>query len=171
MNKKLILKTTIFINMFLFLICIYSFFAYNNNSKYFNYGWSNKFDFVSITIDTPFKYFSLCSFIIGFNISEVFLNELANPFIVFSTYNPYKNNIQEFTRFELELYSNIIYFIQVFKTFLKIAVTISQVDIAIISLLSSQGTAFIVIRILLNDKTFNNQNNYIEVPNYNSINI
>ena len=57
------------------------------------------------------------------------------------------------------------------KTFLKIAVTISQVDIAIISLLSSQGTAFIVIRILLNDKTFNNQNNYIEVPNYNSINI
>ena len=170
MNKKFILKTTIIINMFLFLICIYSFFAFNNNSKYFNYGWSNKFDFVSITIDTPIKYFSLCSFIIGFNVCEVFLNELANPLIVFSTYNPYKKLIVDFSRTELELYSNIIFFIQIFKTVLKIAVTISQFDIAIISLISSQGAAFVVIKILLNEKAFNQEDRYIETPYYNSIN-
>ena len=157
MDKKVVLKTTIFINMFLFFICLFSFFAYNDNSSYLNYGWSRSFHFVSISIDTPVKYFSLCSFIVGFNVCEVFLNEFANPLIVFSTYNPYKKTIQDFTRLELELYSNIIFFIQVFKQLL-----------AIISLVSSQGAALLVINILLNDKTFVNQNTYIEVPNYNS---
>ena len=170
MNKKFILKATIIINMFLFFICIYSFFAFNNNSKYFSCGWSNKFNFVSITIDTPIKYFSLCSFIIGFNVCEVFLNELANPLIVFSTYNPYKKIIVDFSRTELELYSNIIFFIQIFKAVLKIAVTISQMDIAIISLISSQGAAFVVIKMLLNEKSFNDTERYVETPYYNSIN-
>ena len=168
MDKKVVLKTTIFINMFLFFICLFSFFAYNDNSSYLNYGWSRSFHFVSISIDTPVKYFSLCSFIVGFNVCEVFLNEFANPLIVFSTYNPYKKTIQDFTRLELELYSNIIFFIQVFKQLLKIAVTVSQFDIAIISLVSSQGAAMLVINILLNDKTFVNQPTYFEVPNYNS---
>ena len=169
MDKKVVLKTTIFINMFLFFICIFSFFAYNDNSSYLNYGWSRSFHFVSITIDTPVKYFSLCSFIVGFNVCEVFLNEFANPLITFSTYNPYKSNIHDFTRFELELYSNIMFFIQVFKQLLKIAVTVSQCDIAIISLISAQGAAMIVINTLLNDKTFENENTYIEVPiSYNS---
>jgi hypothetical protein len=171
MNKKVILKNTIIVNVSLLTLCIFSFFIFNNNSKYFNYGWSNNFNFVSITINTPLRYFSLCLFIIAFNICDVVLNELANPLIMFTTYNPYKNNVNDFSKFELELYSNIIYFIQVFKTFLKIAVTISQVDIAIISLLSSQTSAFVVIKILLNEKTFVEENIYVQVPNYSSINI
>ncbi len=170
MDKKFILKITIAINMFLFLICILSFFIFNNNiSKYFNYGWSKNFNFVSITIDTPLKYFSLCTFIIIFNISDVILNDLASPLITFSTYNPYKLNILDFSKFELELYSNIIYFIQIAKTLLKIAVTISQFDIAIISLVSCQGAAIVVIKILLNNKNFENNERYIEIPSqYNS---
>jgi hypothetical protein len=170
MDKIFILKAAIYINLILFCICIYSFFAFNNNdTDYFNFGWSKNFNFVSISIDTPLKYFSLCSFIIGFNISEVFLNEYANPLIVFSTYNPYKYDIQDFTRFELELFSNIIYFIQASKTLLRIAVTISQFDIAVISLVSSQSAAYLVIKKLLDQKSFNRQN-YVEVPDYNSIN-
>ena len=97
------------------------------------------------------------------NIFEVFLNDLANPLIAFSTYNPYKNTIKDFSRFELELYSNLIYFVQVSKTFLKIAVTVSQFDIALWSLLSSQIAGSYVINYLLNEKTFQKET-YIEIP-------
>ena len=56
-------------------------------------------------------------------------------------------------------------------------ITLSQIDIAFISLLSSQGAAFFAIRYLLNNKNFNNDindnisinNRYVEI-NYDSIN-
>lgn len=164
MNKILVLKICIISNLLLLFIFLFGFFIFNNQeSKYFNFGWSDNFVFVSITIDTPVKYFGLCFFIMSTNIFEVFLNDLANPLIAFSTYNPYKNTIKDFSRFELELYSNLIYFVQVSKTFLKIAVTVSQFDIALWSLLSSQIAGSYVINYLLNEKTFQKET-YIEIP-------
>lgn len=169
MNKIFVLKASIFLNLFLLFIFLFGFFAFNNDeSKYLSFGWSDNFVFVSVTIDTPVKYFLLCFFIMSMNISEVFLNELANPLIVFSTYNPYKNNIRDFTRFELELYSNLMYFIQVSKSLMKIAVTVSQFDIAIWSLFTSQIAAIFVINLLLNEKNFQNQHQYVEMPSYRS---
>ena len=115
LNKVLILKYCIVINILFLFIFILSFFIENNKvSNYFSYGWSENFNFVSITINTPLKYLLLCLFIIVLNMSEIFLNDLAAPIIQFSTYNPYKNNICDFTRFELELYSNLIFFIHIY---------------------------------------------------------
>lgn len=165
MNKILVLKICIISNLLLLFIFLFGFFIFNNQeSKYFNFGWSDNFVFVSITIDTSVKYFGLCFFVMSTNIFEVFLNDLANPLIAFSTYNPYKNTIKDFSRFELELYSNLIYFVQVSKTFLKIAVTVSQFDIALWSLLSSQIAGSYVINYLLNEKTFQKETSYIEIP-------
>lgn len=103
--------------------------------------------------------------------SEIFLNDLANPIIQFSTYNPYKNNINDFSKLELEIYSNIIYFIQSSKKFVQVIVILSQIDIALISLLSCQISAFIAIKYLLNNKSFE-KNGYTvvqEIPKYDSI--
>jgi hypothetical protein len=119
---------------------------------------------VSIEIDTPFRYLSLCSFIIVFNISEIFLNDIAMPLIQFSTYNPYKQVINDFTRFELEIYSNVIFFIQTTKKFVQIYVTFSQIDIALISLLSSQTGVALAIHYLLDKKEFQSNQQYINLP-------
>lgn len=155
MDKINILKLCIFVNLLFISILFSSFFIFNNNfSSYFNIGWSKHFVFVSVTINTPIKYFGLCTFITVLNVSEVFLNDIAGPIITFSTYNPYKKNINDFSRFELELYSNIIFFIQTIKLFFKVLTTLSQIDIAIISVLSSQFAAFLTIRFLLDFKTF-----------------
>ena len=139
--------------------------------------WSKNFVFISIAINTPLRYFLLCLYITILNITEIFLNEISFPIIQFSTYNPYYKNIRDFSRFDLEYFSNLIFFIQGLKRLLQMVITLSQIDIAFISLLSSQGAAFFAIRYLLNNKNFNNDindnisinNRYVEI-NYDSIN-
>ena len=77
------------------------------------------------------------------NISEIFLNDVAYPIINFSTYNPYKTEIHDFTEGQLTFYSNIIYLVQGFKRLLQIATTVSQIDLAFLTLLSSQISIFL----------------------------
>ncbi len=177
-NKLLILKFGIYVNLLFLFLFILSFFIYNcNYSTYFRVGWSKNFVFISIAINTPLRYFLLCLYITILNITEIFLNEISFPIIQFSTYNPYYKNIRDFSRFDLEYFSNLIFFIQGLKRLLQMVITLSQIDIAFISLLSSQGAAFFAIRYLLNNKNFNNDisdnisinNRYVEI-NYDSIN-
>lgn len=171
MDKIFILKICVFINfVFLFLFLITCIVFNNNESTYFSIGWSSNFTFISITIDTPLKYFSLCAFIITMNASDVFLNDAAGPLITFSTYNPYRIDINDFTRFELEFYSNIISFIKLAKGLLFIATTVSHFDLALLSLISSQVSVFLVVKYLLDNKNFHSKNVYVEVPNYHTIN-
>lgn len=171
-KKILILKLSILVNLgFLACICSGFFILNNGQTSYFRCGWSKDFTFVSVTIDTAVKYYSLIGLIITLNTFEVFLNDVAYPLITFSTYNPYKNDITDFTRFELELYSNCIYFIQASKRILSIATAVSQVDVALIGLASCQLSAYLAIKWLLEQKTFrtvtNEQNQqYVEVSTY-----
>jgi len=137
-------------------------------SSYFNIGWSDDFVFISMPINTAYKYFSFCGFIILSNISEVLMENIAGPLIQFSTYNPYKNEVSDFSRHELELYSNAVVFIQISKKLLQIFIILSQVDIALISLFSSQISASYTIHYLLNQKEFiTNNGAYIEIPSFN----
>ena len=169
MNKVQILKICVYLNFtFLLIFSLLCIFFNNNQGTYFTCGWSDNLVFVSISIDSSIKYFCLCLFIIIMNFTEVFLNDIASPLITFSTYNPYKMEISDFTRIDLEVYSNLIVFIKLSKGLLSIATTVTQIDLAIISLFSSQIAAFSAIRYLLNNKTFVNSNIYVEVP-YGSI--
>lgn len=172
MDKTFILNLSIFINaFFLFSMCA-CFYIYNNGeSAYFRYGWSDDFTFVSISINTPFRYFTLITYISCLNITEVFLNDIAWPIITFSTYNPYHTQIVDFKRYELESYSNIVFFIQSSKRIIFIASVISQIDIALIGLFTSQISAFLAIRWLLSHKHFEKdriRSFYTEVPTYQS---
>jgi len=89
--------------------------------------------------------------------SEIFLNDVAYPIIHFSTYNPYQKTIDDISRNDLEVYSNIIFFIQTFKKLAQVLITLSQFDIAFISLFTYQISSFIAIRFLLNNKEFKHQ--------------
>lgn len=179
MKKALLLRISITMNFIIMMIMICSIYFFNEtsgNNSYFNIGWSNKFIFISIIIDTPYKYFTLCSFIVLMNVTEILMDNIAVPIIQFSTYNPYKSTIVDFTRTELEVYSNLLFFIQVTRRFLLVFVTLSQLDIALISWISSQTSAFFAIKYLLDNKHFTREYSYVEmnVPpiqmDYNSIN-
>ena len=168
MNKIHVLNISIIINLLFLFIFMGSLFAYNKEpSSYLQVGWSNNFVFASVIINNPLKYSLLCLFIIILNISEIFLNDIATPLIQFTTYNPYKIIIHDFSKCELQAYSNIIFFIQTTKKFIQIYVTFSQIDIAIISIVSSQAGVAMAIRYLLDKKTFVRP---IENTNYESVN-
>ena len=178
MKKALLLKVSItmnFIIMMIVIFCFYFFNETNENDSYFNIGWSKNFMFFSVVINTPSKYFILCSFIILMNVTEILMDNIAVPIIQFSTYNPYKSTIVDFTRSELEVYSNLLFFIQIIRRFLLVFVTLSQIDIAIISWASSQTSAFFAIKYLLDNKHFSREYRYVEMDappiqmDYNSI--
>ncbi len=168
MNKIALLKFCIYVNLIIMFMFGTSFYAFHKyNSQYFRVGWSESFIYVSIPIDTPFKYFLLCSFIVAMNVSEICMDSIATPLIQFSTYNPYKTQINDFSRMELEIYSNTIYLLQNLRRFITIFTILSQVDIALISLVSCQTTAGIIIKYLLDQKNFSS-NESIEL-NYTNV--
>lgn len=167
MDKKLKIKICIIMNLIIFGSMIFSFFLFNNySSDYFRFGWSDNFTFVSLNIDSGWKYFLLCIFISLINVADVLTNEVVDPILYFSTYNPDKKIITEFTKSELQNYSNIIFLIHTLKKFLQVLIIISQIDVAFISIISSQISGMIFINFLLNEKSFDNK---IKLTNYNSI--
>ena len=50
------------------------------------------------------------------------------------------------------------------------ATTVSHFDLALLSLISSQISVFLVVKYLLDNKNFHTKNVYVEVPNYHTIN-
>lgn len=123
---------------------MFSFFLFNNyNSPYFRFGWSDNFTFVSLNIDSGCKYFLL--FISLINLADVLTNEVVDPILYFTTYNPDKKIITKFTKSELQNYSNIIFLIHTFKKFLQVLIIISQIDVTFISIISSQILGIIFI--------------------------
>ena len=76
------------------------------------------------------------------------------PVLGFSIYNPDKKVITEFSKNELQFYACSMYLISNLRYIFEIMLTISQIDIAIYSVIISELTGIITIRMLLNEKEF-----------------
>jgi hypothetical protein len=86
--------------------------------------------------------------------SEVFISEIAMPFIDFNIYNPDKRVITEFTRFELNIFANLMYILNALKKLLMLIVSISQFDIALSKVIYSGLTRVFTIYFILSEKKF-----------------
>ena len=126
----------------------------NGTSSYFKWGWSDNLVLISIPINTKARYISVCVYIVLIKASGVLIGEIANPILGFNIYNPDKMVITEFTKAELQLYGNSLWFIDGFKRLMLIMVSITQIDLALIGMLSSEIMAIFTIRMLLNEKKF-----------------
>jgi hypothetical protein len=126
----------------------------NGTSSYFKWGWSDNLVLISIPINTKARYISVCVYIVLIKASDVLIGEIANPILGFNIYNPDKMVITEFTKTELQLYGNSMWFIDGFKKLMLIMVSITQIDLALLGMLSSEIMAIFTIRMLLNEKEF-----------------
>jgi hypothetical protein len=139
----------------------------DSKDTYFTYGPNDNLFILSVKIDTLSKYLWLQVFLIFTECSRVFINEIANPILGFSIYNPDKKVITEFSKNELQLLANIMWFINGLIGTLFVMVTISQIDIALLRTLYSDVTTIFTIRMLLNEKKFecdkSNENDEIEL--------
>lgn len=117
-------------------------------------GYSNDLYIIGVQINTFNKYILLHSiiFIIEFCYSIIY--EYANPIMYFNVFNVDKKEITEFGKLELQIYAQTLWFLCSLKYAIMIIVSITQLDIAIAKVIYNEIAVAIVIRVLLNGKTF-----------------
>lgn len=152
-NKKL--KLCVISNMILLFIIIGVIIIFSSREdKYWNCGPNKDLLVISVKIDTWIKYYWLMLFIAILKISNVIISEVAHPILGFNIYNPDKKIITEFTKNQLQLYGNLMYFIDSVRGVFTILITISQVDVALFGVFVSEITGIYTVRMLLDEKEF-----------------
>ena len=162
-HKLQICILTYSILLFLIVIIISCF---QTKTKYFRWGVPDETDIpliiISIKIDNYYKYSCLLFIITLIRIIKVSISEIAEPIITFNIYNPDKTHINDFTKNELQIYSNTLYLIDNLRHVFTLMITITQIDLALYSVIVGEITSVFMIRMLLNEKTFNE---YTEITN------
>jgi hypothetical protein len=156
MNQITKIKCCLYYNCIILIIITIIITIFSSNIKYFNLGPNNDLVIISIIIDTYPKYIALLIAILFITIGEVFAQIFGLPIINFNIYNPHKKIITEFTRNQLEFYGNCMCVVTNFKHIILIFITITQIDIALFSLIISQICNFLIIKLLLKEKQFHN---------------
>ena len=153
----------------LLFICFPVFYFKNGKSSYFKYGWSDELILISVPINTRTKYIIVCLYIACLKATNCLIGEIVGPILGFRIYNPDKKYITDFTKNELQLYGNIYYMICGFKSLMLIMISITQIDLAMVGMLSGEIMSFFTIRMLLNEKKYEN-NKYHKINPENAVN-
>lgn len=124
------------------------------SGKYFRFGPSNDLIIISVLINTWTKWGLTILFIGVIKGCEVLVNELGSPILGFRVYNPDCKVIYDFTKNELNVLTNAMWFVNNFRGILLTVVSITQVDLAFAGMLISELVSIFTVRILLNEKTF-----------------
>ncbi len=147
-------------NSFTLVAVLATIIAYDEKSQYWSYGPSDTLVVISVHINTATKYGILLMFITLINIIQVISEEIGMPILGFNVYNPDKKHITDFTKLELQVYANLMFFISSVRQVFMIIVTITQVDIALYSVVVKEAASIVTIRMLLNEKTFESDKEY-----------
>ena len=166
-RKKYRLRTCIFTNLilFCFIAMVITFFADKSSNRYLRWGPHDDLNLMGIQIDTWKRYLLLQVFLAFIQITDVVINEIANPILGFTIYNPDKDRVYGFGRCELQTYANVHWMLNSLRSTLMVLVTISQLDIAILRVLYGEITSFYTINMLLKEKHFPEDGAYKPIEN------
>ena len=138
------------------------------DSKYFRIGPHDNFLLISVQINTKLRYYFLLILIACNNCIKVLIQELGEPVLVFNVYNPDKKIITDFTKPQLLFYANSMFFIGNTRRIFELMITITQIDIAIFSIIIEQLMSICTVCFLVSEKKFmkdkniHNKNNIID---------
>lgn len=158
-NKKNKLRFSILANLFSLVLVIGSVMVAGSTGPYWNIGPNDELVIISVHVDTIEKYIGFLVVITIINIMQIISEEIAMPIIGFNIYNPDKKVITDFGKNELQFYGNTMFMISAIRGIFMTMFIISQVDIAIWSVLIKEITSFFTIRLLLNEKEFVKESN------------
>jgi hypothetical protein len=94
----------------------------------------------------------VCIFIIFISVSDTFINEWGMPFVTFRMYDPNANVIKDVGPFELQVIANGMYLCSSIKNVFYTICYVSQIDFALIRILSAELTSIITIRSIIKEK-------------------
>lgn len=133
------------------IICVISIVG---TGKYLNFGPSDKLEIIGIEINTWTKWCIVNLFIIFVSISDTFINEWGMPFISFRIYDPDIKVIKDVGPVELQILANSMYFCSSVKTVIYTLCYVSQLDFALIRVVSGEIASIVTIRSLIKEKVF-----------------
>jgi len=161
MNQLNKVRLCLFLNSCLVLFIGFYITNFASDSKYFRFGPNDDFIFISVQIDTTQKYCSLLTLIFVNDIIRVIIQEFGDPVLYMNVYNPDKKEITEFSKSQLYFYANSMFLINNIRYIFTILISVTQIDIALFSVLVEQVIVIITIKMLLNEKKFINNNSLL----------
>jgi hypothetical protein len=157
MNQLTKVRLCLFLNSCLVLFIGFYITNFAAESKYFRFGPSEDFIFISVQIDTTQKYCSLLTLIFVNDVVRVIIQEFGDPVLYMNVYNPDKKEITEFSKLQLYFYANSMFLVNNIRYIFTLLISITQIDIALFSVLVEQLVVIITIKMLLDEKKFINK--------------
>jgi len=159
MSDKENIKKCIFCNFIIIIIFIFTI-IYNNNTS-LKIGYSDTLIILGIKINDIYKYIllQLNIFLIEFIYELTY--EYANPKLYFLVYNDDKKDIEDFSRFELQFYSQFLWFLTSIKNGLMLLISVSQIDLILSKIIYNEIAYIIVVKTILKKKNFIDKKNYV----------
>lgn len=164
MNQKTKVRICLIVNVLLLSLIATIVFVLDSSSNYFRFGPHEDFVLISVKIDNYDKYFFLLVLITIVNITKILIEDLCTPILTFTIYNPDKQTIEHFTKAELRFYSTSLFLVNNIRYIFEIMITISQIDIALFSVLIEQITGVYTINFLLKEKIFTKHDDRYLIP-------
>lgn len=137
------------------------------NGSYLNFGPSKEINIIGVVINTWTRWIIVNVLIIFISVSDTFINEWGLPYLYFRIYNPDTKIVKDVNPIELQILANCMYFCYSIKNVIYTLCYITQIDFALIRVLSGEIASIFTIRSLIKDKKFIKSNEY---NNHNQIN-
>ena len=142
------------LNIFLLFFISSCIIFFASDSKYFRFGPHEDFLLISVKINSRLRYFFLLVLIACNNCIKVLISELGEPVLVFNVYNPDKKIITDFTKMQLLFYANTMFFIGNTRRVFELMISITQIDIALFSIIVEQLVSICTVYFLVSEKKF-----------------
>ena len=147
-------RMCLILNSFLLFAVLFFIFNFASTSKYFRAGPHTDFVLISVPINTWERYTLLLCFISVMNCIKVLVSELGEPVLCFNVYNPDKQVITEFSRSQLLVYANAMFFVSNTRRVFEVMITVTQFDIAVFSIVFEQLISMCTVYYLVQEKEF-----------------
>ena len=161
MNQLNKLRICLLLNTCLVLFIGFYITNFASDSKYFRFGPNEDFIFISVQINTMEKYCSLLTLIFVNDVVRVIIQEFGSPILYMNVYNPDKKEITEFTKLQLYFYANSMFLINNIRYIFTLLISVTQIDIAIFSVVVEEVIVLFTIKMLLDEKKFINKNSLL----------
>ena len=127
---------------------------YDGAGTYVAMGPSDNLVLISVYVNTIPRYLMLQIFLICYEFIRVVTNDIADPIIGWTIFNPDKKRVRGISRYQLQLFANSLWLLNRMMAVFEILVTLTQIDIAVLRGIYSELVSIITIRWLLTEKVF-----------------
>ena len=124
------------------------------NGSYLNFGPSEDVNIIGVVINTWKRWIIVNTLIIFISISDTFINEWGLPYLYFRIYNPDTKTVNDVSPIELQVLANGMYICYSIKNVIYTLCYVTQIDFALIRVLSGEFASIFTIRGLIKEKKF-----------------